>query len=89
MNSTTWPDGVTARYRNVVGSAVDITHEPNNGGLFARCLGCTWHHRVWTGDMYDDTPEQTAARISEAMPAARKQAQAHAEKCRAETRPAN
>lgn len=88
MTSTT-PSTVIAQYLTVGGATVDITHEPYKGGLFARCLGCTWHHRARTEDKYDDTPEQTAARIDEAMPEARNHAQAHAETCRAIPRPAN
>jgi len=74
---------VLASYLTVGGATVDVTHEPFKGGLFARCLGCTWHDRTWTHDQYDDTPEQTADRIAEGMPSARTAAQAHSEKCRA------
>ncbi|MFF7991753.1 hypothetical protein ACFZDG_18410 [Kitasatospora xanthocidica] len=82
---------VIARYLTVAGSGisdaeltVDIIDEAlKRGRLSLICRGCNWDEPHWTGSYYDDTDEQTAQRIAETVPAARKSAQEHAEKCRA------
>ncbi|MFJ9771212.1 hypothetical protein ACIRVF_08205 [Kitasatospora sp. NPDC101157] len=82
---------VIARYLTVAGSGisdreltVDIVDEAlKRGRLSLICRGCTWDHWHGTGSYYSDTDEQTAQRIAETLPAARKSAQEHAEVCRA------
>ncbi|WBP89518.1 hypothetical protein [Kitasatospora cathayae] len=82
---------VIARYLTVAGSGisdreltVDIIDEAlKRGRLTVVCRGCAWGDSHQTGSYYDDTDEQTAQRIAETLPAARKSAQEHAEKCRA------
>jgi hypothetical protein len=80
-----------ARYLTVAGGGisnpeltVDIIDEAlKRGRLSLICRGCTWDHWHRTGSYYSDTDEQTAQRIAETLPAARKSAQEHAEVCRA------
>jgi hypothetical protein len=80
-----------ARYLTVAGFGisdaeltVDIIDEAlKRGRLSLICRGCAWDDSHETGSYYDDTDEQTAQRIAETLPAARKSAQEHAEVCRA------
>ncbi|MEU9849233.1 hypothetical protein [Streptomyces sp. NPDC047985] len=87
--TTTWPEGVIARYLTVGGAAVDIAHdtlylsdvEPNVST--ARCGGCEkYRNQEWEAraDRYSNGS-------SWADSDARHWAQEHAEKCRAMPKP--
>lgn len=79
MSSTTWPEGVIARYLTVAGQAlndrsitVDVT---NDGRADARCAGCP-------ETFVEDSPY-----ISGSLNYAHHWAQDHAEKCRGLPKP--
>lgn len=83
MNSTTWPEGVIARYLTVAGQAltdppitVDITHHSDEDGwaVTGRCRAC---HGTLDDSSYIDRDHDTAKHW----------AQEHAEKCRALPKP--
>lgn len=86
---TTWPEGVIARYLTIGGATVDITHDSPRGYIVATCTGerCGWYERTSIEGYIYDTPEQTQARIEEWLPENQREAQAHAEKCRAMLKP--
>ncbi|MGO1900559.1 MAG: hypothetical protein ACTH0H_05710 [Brachybacterium sp.] len=99
MSTTTWPEGVIARYLTAVGGFVDLTER---SGYYAvthatetvvECHGCEQSHSVdWGFDFMafefnspqPDTFDKTG---QAAIPEARSWAQAHAEKCRALPKP--
>jgi hypothetical protein len=82
-----WPEGVLARYLTVAGATVDLTY--TDGQVKATCTGerCPWEHGEQTEIYYFDSDEEKARKINPVLPAAQRQAQAHAEKCRAMPRP--
>ena len=87
--TTTWPEGVVARYLTVGGATVDITYTPSED-LRARCQGarCQWTSGATTEVSYGDSDETIVQRIDAALPPLQWDAQAHAEMCRAMPRPA-
>lgn len=92
MNSTTWPEGVIARYGTLIvtvdpAAVVDVIDDSKHGYLTLQCGGCERTDRVGTDGMSYDTPEETAERVATALPAARSLAEEHAEKCRALPKP--
>jgi hypothetical protein len=76
--STTWPEGVIARYLTVGGATVDILDKKDEhdepGEYVARCTGCT---ADWSNTRSDWNLQFQV----------RPWAQAHAEKCRAMPKP--
>jgi O-succinylbenzoate synthase len=85
-----WPEGVIARYLTVGGATVDLTDDSARDYIVATCTGerCGWQERTGLGGYIYDTPEQTQARVEAWLPESQREAQAHAEKCRALPRPA-
>lgn len=84
--TTTWPEGVIARYLTVGGATVDITQDSRHFDGIAACTGCDKTERFdrvgagcWGG------PDYALQRNTEE---ARRWAQAHAETCRAMPRQA-
>lgn len=86
---TAWPEGVIARYLTVGGATVDITDNRHSDYLGAACTGelCGWENRTSLDGYMYDTAEQTQQRVEDRLPASQRQAQAHAERCRAMPRP--
>ncbi|BFP50149.1 hypothetical protein KCMC57_65170 (plasmid) [Kitasatospora sp. CMC57] len=75
MTTTTWPEGVIARYLTVSGVALanpDITVDLTKDGGTAECRGCG---DDWANPAYPTTVRQWA--------------QSHAETCRAIPNPTN
>ncbi|WP_261719073.1 hypothetical protein [Streptomyces sp. FZ201] len=85
---TVWPEGVIARYLTVAGATVDLWYD--SGTLRAKCGGerCRWTGYESTEVFYTDTDEVRDQKIDDALPGLQRQAQSHAEKCRALPRPA-
>lgn len=71
--TTTWPDGVIARYLTVANATVDVTNQNTS-----RCTGCgeTDHH-------------DRLVKLTNSESRARAWAQSHAETCRAMPKPIN
>lgn len=80
---TAAPEGVIASYVTFAGATVEITYTSATGVLAEDCTGCAWHGMTDTDGLITDTPEQEQARVDEWLPTARREAQAHAETCRA------
>ena len=92
MSTTTWPEGVIARYATLAAAVdpaatVDVIDYSEHGYLRLCCAGCERTDRVPTDGAWSDTPEETAERIATVLPAARSLAQEHAETCRALPKP--
>ncbi|WP_030506326.1 hypothetical protein [Microbispora rosea] len=88
--STTWPEGVIARYLTVGGAAVDVTEDEPGVCTVANCGGCPKYRCIdWTrstGAHFDGSYREYQDRES-AEQQAREWAQSHAEKCRAMPKP--
>ncbi|MEU1273019.1 hypothetical protein [Streptomyces sp. NPDC005799] len=82
-----WPEDCIARYLTPAGEHVDITYVSRAGYLLSTCTGCGNVDDTDTYGLLSDPPEKEDARIEKALPEAREQAQAHAERCRALPRP--
>lgn len=98
MSSTTWPEGVIARYVSVGGATVDLTElhtlppHPEPYATAASCTGCpatkeVGHYRTYyqSGGFLDGATEEHEP--DQATAQARAWAQTHAEKCRALPKP--
>jgi hypothetical protein len=78
-----WPAGVIARYPNQSGATVDITDQPAAVGVI--CRGCPAHTQDWP--LRGNPAGHHGYTRRDALEAAQKQAQGHAETCRALPRP--
>ncbi len=86
-DKTVGEPGVIARYLTVGGATVDITYSTKSGLLAGACTGCGSTEHTNTNGAFSDSPEEEQARVEEWLPHAKRDAQAHAEKCRALPRP--
>ncbi|MFD7615789.1 hypothetical protein [Streptomyces sp. NPDC059802] len=86
--TTTWPEGVIARYLTVGGAIVDVTYAPADD-LRAACQGerCPWRDGEVTEVSYNDSAEDIDRKIDAALPPLQQNAQQHAETCRALPKP--
>ncbi|MFI6854513.1 hypothetical protein [Streptomyces sp. NPDC050416] len=89
-----WPEGVIARYLTVAGAslaredlAVDITYSTKSGLITNTCAGCGSTEHTNTDGSFADSPEAEQARVEQWLPQAKRDAQSHAETCRALPRP--
>ena len=62
-----WPEGVTHRYENLVGAAIDISRSPKTGNTLAACKGCPWE---WSSSssVYAHSEAQAHAEKCRALP---------------------
>jgi pyruvate-formate lyase-activating enzyme len=77
----TWPEGVFARYLTVGGATVDLSRFTD--GVLIECGGCP----NWSTMSYYAPADTEVQRKQDAVDAAARQAQEHAERCRALPRP--
>ena len=81
--TSTWPEGVIARYLTVGGATVDITHADDPEATVAACGGCPAYQTTeWTrhAGRWDSG-------VTGSDKAAHAWAQSHAEVCRAMPKP--
>lgn len=85
-----WEPGIIARYLTAAGATVDLTYNDDTADIRAECGGelCHWSDNTNTEGRFDDTATKAKERFDEWLPIAQRRAQAHAETCRALSRPA-